>query len=707
MKKEWLLFKKLMHMETGVGWNPTNNSLDASDEWWETKLRENGEYVKFRNKDLSLVWFRYDKLFSDVAATGERARAPSQQTVHYIDDNEEVMKENDDFPDFEGHIGIDDSEYNEDRGIEHDVSFGIKEKNNMGNDIVFPSLSSLKRKFNGEDGKEKKKISGATSLKEDIHSLLKYLENKSTVTSTPSTDKDIESAMMILKNIPGIEHKTELWCYACNLLSKKEMRAIFLNQPDNDCRLAWLNLMEPWDVRHCALTDANIFCEDEPIEDEDGFQDDPEWLIVCKIIALSILTYFETYIHKVPCRTSERTDNRLLQEIFNHSGDTISRHFHRVLKVVGKLAEDIIKPHPEYNEGKGYHVPQHQRYKPFFDDCIGAIDGIHVKARLPQGKAIPYIGRKGAAHDNRIFEEAIRRPELNFPHPKGKKYYLVDAGYSHMPGYMGPYKDDLIVTGSSSQMIKPFKEAMTKAFNMTDMGLMSYFLSLEVKQGVNDIFMTQEHYAKEVLKRFRMDDCNRVNTLVDWGTKLSKGDEGKTVDPTRFKSLVGSLRYLTCTRPDILYGFDLMSRFMEELKRLIGRRPSESFVMFEVQRRIPVQHQLVVDDLIGRLLRDRLRWHPKPAPKPAQIVKIKGRNRTKTHSTLHALPNPYLATSRRTYRDANVYWTSSSSSAALTSEIGYLLATSSDRKRIGLEMYRSGVALTIFVEWSEEAEAID
>ncbi|KAG6527129.1 hypothetical protein ZIOFF_009222 [Zingiber officinale] len=356
MKKEWLLFKKLMHMETGVGWNPTNNSLDASDEWWETKLRENGEYAKFRNKDLSLVWFRYDKLFSDVAATGERARAPSQQTVHCIDDNEEVMKENDNFPDFEGHIGIDDSEYNEDRGIEHDVSFGIKEKSNMGNDIVFPSLSSLKRKFNGEDGKEKKKISGAASLKEDIHSLLMYLENKSTVTSTPSTEKDIESAMVILKNIPGIEHKTELWCYACNLLSKKEMRAIFLNQPDNDCRLAWLNLMEPWDVRHCALTDANIFCEDEPIEDEDGFQDDPEWLI----------------------------------------------------------------------------------------DCIGAIDGTHVKARLPQGKAIPYIGRKGAAHDNRIFGEAIRRPELNFPHPKGKKYYLVDAGYSHMPGYMGPYKGENI-----------------------------------------------------------------------------------------------------------------------------------------------------------------------------------------------------------------------------------------------------------------------
>ncbi|XP_042409131.1 secreted RxLR effector protein 161-like [Zingiber officinale] len=107
---------------------------------------------------------------------------------------------------------------------------------------------------------------------------------------------------------------------------------------------------------------------------------------------------------------------------------------------------------------------------------------------------------------------------------------------------------------------------MAKAFDMTDMGLMSYFLGLEVKQGVDGIFMTQEQYAKAVLKRFRMDDCNPVNTPVDCGTKLSKNDEGKTVDPTRFKSLVGSLWYLTFTRPDILYGVGLVSRFMEEPK---------------------------------------------------------------------------------------------------------------------------------------------
>ncbi|KAM3374055.1 hypothetical protein P3S68_012769 [Capsicum galapagoense] len=62
------------------------------------------------------------------------------------------------------------------------------------------------------------------------------------------------------------------------------------------------------------------------------------------------------------------------------------------------------------------HKSCNERYLPFFKDCIGALDGTHVKARLPQGQEIPYIDRKGSAHDNRIFCEALRRQELNFPH---------------------------------------------------------------------------------------------------------------------------------------------------------------------------------------------------------------------------------------------------------------------------------------------------
>ena len=63
-----------------------------------------------------------------------------------------------------------------------------------------------------------------------------------------------------------------------------------------------------------------------------------------------------------------------------------------------------------------------------------------------------------------------------------------------------------------------------------------------------------------------MENCNSVSTPIDSGIKLPKHDEGNKVVLTYFKSLVGSLRYLTCTRPDILYGVGLVSRYIEEPK---------------------------------------------------------------------------------------------------------------------------------------------
>jgi hypothetical protein len=112
-------------------------------------------------------------------------------------------------------------------------------------------------------------------------------------------------------------------------------------------------------------------------------------------------------------------------------------------------------------------------------------------------------------------------------------------------------------------MFEEFKKEMTKEFEMTDIGLMSYYLGIEVKQEDQGILITQEGYAKEVLKKFKMDDANPVSTPMECGIKLSKHDEGERVDPSLFKSLVGSLRYLTCTRPDILYAVGVVSRYME------------------------------------------------------------------------------------------------------------------------------------------------
>ncbi|XP_042380421.1 uncharacterized mitochondrial protein AtMg00810-like [Zingiber officinale] len=104
---------------------------------------------------------------------------------------------------------------------------------------------------------------------------------------------------------------------------------------------------------------------------------------------------------------------------------------------------------------------------------------------------------------------------------------------------------------------------MTKEFEMTDIGLMTYYLGIKVNQREDEIFILQKSYTREILKKFKMDNSMPINTLVECGVKIPKYDEGDKVDPTFFKSLVGNLRCLTCTNPDILYTVELVSRYME------------------------------------------------------------------------------------------------------------------------------------------------
>lgn len=74
------------------------------------------------------------------------------------------------------------------------------------------------------------------------------------------------------------------------------------------------------------------------------------------------------------------------------------------------------------------------------------------------------------------------------------------------------YVDDLIFTGNDLSMFNDFREAMTRHFEMTDMGLMSYFLGLEVVQTSDGIFVSQQKYTADVLKKFKMESCTPIKT---------------------------------------------------------------------------------------------------------------------------------------------------------------------------------------------------
>ncbi|XP_057981300.1 secreted RxLR effector protein 161-like [Malania oleifera] len=112
-------------------------------------------------------------------------------------------------------------------------------------------------------------------------------------------------------------------------------------------------------------------------------------------------------------------------------------------------------------------------------------------------------------------------------------------------------------------------------FKMSDLGMMHYFVGIEVVQSANGIFISQKKYVQDILDRFQIKDCNPVSTPTEFGLKLNKDYEGKKVDSTLYEQIVGSLMYLTATRPDIMYSVSLISRYMEnpiEMHLLAAKR---------------------------------------------------------------------------------------------------------------------------------------
>lgn len=124
------------------------------------------------------------------------------------------------------------------------------------------------------------------------------------------------------------------------------------------------------------------------------------------------------------------------------------------------------------------------------------------------------------------------------------------------------YVDDLLVTGSSVEHIENFKKKMKDVFEMTDLGRMTFFLGMEVQQKQNEIFICQQKYAKEILKKFNMMECKPTTTPMNQKEKFCKEDGAEKVDEGLYRSLIGCLMYLTATRPDIMNAVSLLSRYM-------------------------------------------------------------------------------------------------------------------------------------------------
>ncbi|XP_057426218.1 uncharacterized protein LOC130719617 [Lotus japonicus] len=163
--------------------------------------------------------------------------------------------------------------------------------------------------------------------------------------------------------------------------------------------------------------------------------------------------------------------HRVVANRFQHSTETVSRYFKEVLRAVCRLGKELIRPDSTELPDS---IKSNHKYYPWFKNCIGAIDGIHISAWVPADKQMSCRGRKttitqnvmfvcdfnmmftyvysgweGSAHDAKVFLDALTNPNAEFPWPPRGHFYLVDSGYSCTGGFLPPFRGErqrLIVT---------------------------------------------------------------------------------------------------------------------------------------------------------------------------------------------------------------------------------------------------------------------
>ncbi|GJY20258.1 putative ribonuclease H-like domain-containing protein [Tanacetum coccineum] len=123
------------------------------------------------------------------------------------------------------------------------------------------------------------------------------------------------------------------------------------------------------------------------------------------------------------------------------------------------------------------------------------------------------------------------------------------------------YVDDISFGSTKKSLCTEFEKMMHKKFQMSSMGELTFFLGLQVKQKEDGIFITQDKYVTEILKKFCFTDVKTASTPMETQNPLLKDEDGKEVDVNLYRSMIGSLMYLTSSRPDIMFAVCACARY--------------------------------------------------------------------------------------------------------------------------------------------------
>ncbi|GKF79670.1 uncharacterized mitochondrial protein-like protein, partial [Tanacetum coccineum] len=123
------------------------------------------------------------------------------------------------------------------------------------------------------------------------------------------------------------------------------------------------------------------------------------------------------------------------------------------------------------------------------------------------------------------------------------------------------YVDDIIFSSTKKELCNAFEKLMHEKFHMSSMGELTFFLGLQVQQKKDGIFISQDKYINEILKKFGFTEVKTESTPIETQKPLLKDEDGEEVDVHMHRLMIGSLMYLTFSRPGIMFAVCACARY--------------------------------------------------------------------------------------------------------------------------------------------------
>jgi len=218
-----------------------------------------------------------------------------------------------------------------------------------------------------------------------------------------------------------------------------------------------------------------------------------------------------------------------------------SNWFIKQLDVTNAFLHDFLQEHVYMIQPPGYVHPS-------FPDHV-----CHPKKPLYGLKQAP------RAWFSRLSSRLL---ELGFQGSKSDTSLFIH-GHGSSVIFILIYVDDILITGPSSQAITTLITALQSDFPVKDLGPIHYFLGIEAIHDVNGLFLSQKQYILDLLKRSNMVNAKSVTSPMSSSTTLTRFDSEAFGDPSLYRSIVGSLQYLSLTRPDVSFAVNKVCQFLQ------------------------------------------------------------------------------------------------------------------------------------------------